>query len=70
MLLINYLIMICIIIAYYSMGSGASKPELVTPGEVFDKLDEEIKSGVEEILGTIHYQKAAQHYTACFTKFL
>ena len=36
------------------MGSGASKPELVTPGEVFDKLDEEIKSGVEEILGTIH----------------
>ena len=52
------------------MGSGASKPELVTPGEVFDKLDEEIKSGVEEILGTIHYQKAAQHYKAYLTKIL
>jgi len=33
----------------YNMGSGASKAELVSPGEVFDKLDEEIKSGVEKL---------------------
>ena len=42
------------------MGSGASKAELVSPGEVFDKLDEEIKSGVEEMPGTSHYQKVVQ----------
>ena len=30
------------------MGSGTSRKQYVTAGEVFDKFDEEIKRGVEE----------------------